>query len=141
MINFKFSKDCRLFFNLRQPFYMPSTIKTEAEKYKTESVYDEKEVNQPRLMGTKVYSDVDNNASDDWTEMTTYSCEYGYDEIGRINKKTVGEGVYDYTYLTTGKGGLLPNIQTIKYSFTQASNPSKWTYTHSYDNKGSQSNG
>lgn len=53
MINFKFSKDCRLFFNLRQPFYMPSTIKTEAEKYKTESVYDETIVNQPRLTGTK----------------------------------------------------------------------------------------
>ena len=106
------------------------------EKYKTESVYDETIVNQPRLMGTKVYSDSDNNASDDWTEMTTYSCEYGYDEIGRINKKTVGEGVYDYTYLTTGKGDLLPNIQTIKYSFSRESNSSKWTYTHSYDNKG-----
>ena len=106
-----------------------------SEKYKTEEKYDENVVNQPRVFGSKTYEDTQVDAQDNWSEIELFNVGYAYDELGRIETKTQNKGKYTYKYLTDGNGMLLPNIESIAYTFGNDSGR-KWTYAYGYDEKG-----
>ena len=56
----------------------------------------------------------------------------------RLSSKNQNKGVYTYSYLTDGKGALLPNVKNIAFAFGKNS-AKKWTYTYGYDNRGNLS--
>ena len=109
-----------------------------SEKYKTEEKYDETVVNQPRVFGSKTYEDTQVDAQDNWREIELFNVGYAYDELGRIKTKTQNKGEYTYSYLTDGKGALLPNVRTISFAFGKDTGKT-WTYVHGYDNRGNLS--
>ena len=103
-----------------------------------ELVIDENVVNQPRVFGSKTYEDTQIDAQDNWSEIELFNVGYTYDELGRIKTKTGNKGEYTYSYLTDGKGALLPNIRNISFAFGKDTGK-KWTYGHGYDKKGNLS--
>lgn len=100
------------------------------EKYKTDYIYDENVLIEPRILKTKVNVDSDKNNSDDWETIPITVMEYGnFDDLGRVTTKSnttsPGEIIYFYEY-KTNSNGTLPLISKCNYE----SNILKESYDH-----------